>query len=160
MAVGFIPVAIDSRTVSEVPPEQFASLADSEWMPCSVRIPILQVAVSQLPAQVSIPAGYAAADLDERCVNIAQLQADFELQEKNVELADRATLASITYNPNDPASWTLRARYHLLAGDLAAAESDYAKAAELIARIPDGSLAQSLLDSLRADLDAAQAQAH
>lgn len=156
VAVGSVPVAIDSRTVGEVPSNQLVSLVESPWTPCSVRIPLLQLAVSQLPAQVSVPALYNSAELDERCDNVAQLEADFALQEQDVARADRSTLASITYNPNDAASWVLRARYHLLIGDVAAAESDYAVAEDLVSRFQDNALAEELVVRLRTDLDAAQ----
>lgn len=156
VAVGSIPVAIDSRTVGEIPPEQLVSLVESPWTPCSLRVPLLQLAVSQLPAQVSVPALYKSAGLDERCDDIAQLEADFALQEQDVDRADRATLASITYNPNDAASWVLRARYHMILGDYAAAESDYAMAESLVSRFPDNALAEELVVRLRTDLDAAQ----
>lgn len=156
--VAAIPVVVDSRTVGEVPVDSLVSSAESPWTPCSLRIPLLQLVVSQAPAQVSIPALYRSAELDERCDTIAQLEADFALQEQDVLRADRATLASITYNPNDPASWVLRARYHILIGDLAAAEGDYSVAADLVSRLQSDELAEELVVRLRTDLDSAQDQ--
>jgi O-antigen ligase len=155
--MGAVPVVIDSRTSGEVPADQLLSIAESPWAPCSYRVPLIEAVLPQLPADISIPAIFRSAELDQRCDTIAHIEADFALQEGDAERANRATLASITYNPRHSASWILRARYHLLTGDIAAAERDYITAADLMATFPDNAVNQDLLTILRADLDALQA---
>lgn len=160
-AIGAIGVGqtimIDSRTSGDILPEQLISLLESPWTPCASRIPLVQVAVRDLPPEQSVPATYAAADIDPRCDTITNFQGEIAIQNQQVDIADRATAGAITFNPDNNISWILRARYHLLIGDLAAAEADYATAADVTARFPGNEAGAESLQRLRADLDAAAA---
>ena len=150
-------IMIDSRTSGNILPEQLISLLESPWTPCASRIPLVQVAVRDLPPEQSVPATYAAADIDPRCDTITNFQGEIAIQNQQVEIADRATAGAITFNPDNNISWILRSRYHLLVGDLAAAEADYATAADVTARFPGNEAGAESLQRLRADLDAATA---
>lgn len=154
-AIALVPVIVDSRTVGNIPQEQIVSMLESPWTSCSARIPLVQVAVRDLPPEVSVPTTYAAADVDPRCDTITNFQAELAVQNQNVEVAQRATEAAVTFNPDNNISWILRARYHLLIGDMAAAAADYATAAALTEQFPSNEAGRESLDRLRADLDAA-----
>ena len=148
-------ILIDGRTGGDVTAETVTDLLASPWVPCAKRIPMIVAAVQQLPSERSVPAVYAAADLDPRCDTITNYQAEIALQLDQLDIADRATSDAITFNPNSSVSWLLRSQYHLKIGDLAAAEADYAIAVELSERIPGNDNALTSLEQLRQELDAA-----
>ncbi len=156
-ALGVATVApslvIESRTSGMVDADGLTALLESPWTPCASRIPLTQVALQNMPTEQSIPAVYAAADLDPRCDTITNIQAEVAILQEDVGVAERSTLAAITYNPDLATAWILRSRYHLLVGDLSAAESDYDVAASLIERFPGNDIAVGSLESLRKDLD-------
>lgn len=155
-SIALVPVVHDAQTTGDQTQNSLIALVESPLTPCSVRLPLLQVVVQRTPAQLSVPAVSAAADLDPRCDTIAQLQADFALQQQDTVVADRASLDSTVFNPKDTQSWIVRSRYHLLMGDLTAAENDYATAAALIQQFPGNEPAQEVLARLRIDLDASR----
>ena len=160
-ALGAVGVAqsirIDARTASALTAEELIGMLNSPWTPCASRTPLVQLAVRELTPEQSVPATYAAVELDPRCDTIAHFQAELSIQNQQADLAERSTLQSVTYNPDNNISWILRARYHLLVGDLAAAEEDYAVAAQLTEQFPGNEQGLEPLQRLRADLDAAAA---
>lgn len=159
-ALGVATVApslvIESRTSGMVDAESLTALLESPWTPCASRIPLTQVALQNMPPEQSIPAVYAAADLDPRCDTITNVQAEVAILQEDAPVAGRSTLGAITYNPDLATAWILRSRYHLLVGDLSAAEADYDVAAGLIERFPGNDIAVGSLDLLRKDLDEGQ----
>ena len=157
VALAMVPVVVDSRTVGEIPQDQLVSMLESPWTSCAARIPLVQVAVRDLPPEVSVPATYAATEVDPRCDTITNFQAELAVQNQQADIAAEATLEAITYNPDNNISWILRSRYHLLVGDLAAAEADYSTAAALTEQFPGNEQGLESLQRLRADLDAATA---
>ena len=150
-------IMIDSRTSGNILPEDLISLLASPWTPCASRIPLVQVAVRDLPPEQSVPATYTAADIDPRCDTITNFQGEIAIQNQQVEIAERATAGAVTFNPDNNISWILRSRYHLLVGDLAAAEADYATATQVTEQFPGNEQGLESLQRLRADLDAAAA---
>lgn len=150
-------ILIDSRTAGNILPEDLVAMLGSPWTPCASRIPLVQVAVRDLPPEQSVPATYAAADIDPRCDTITNFQGEIAIQNQQVDIAERATSGAITFNPDNNISWILRARYHLLIGDLAAAEADYATAVTLTEQFPGNEQGVESLQRLRTDLDAAAA---
>ena len=105
--------------------------------PCHIRVDIAAQVGTQLAPDVGPPAVYDAWRLDPRCLTMAHIAAQTAMAQSDLATADEASAAAIAQDPTFVTSWTLRARYHALAGDLEAARADLARAREVQTGYPD-----------------------
>jgi len=105
--------------------------------PCHIRVDIAGQAASQLDADVGPPAVYDAWRLDPRCLTMAHIAAQTAMAQEDLDTAAEASAQAVAQDPTFVTSWTLRARYHALSGDIGAALADLARAREEQQRYPD-----------------------
>lgn len=113
------------------------SILRNPLTPCHIRVDIAGQASSQLPADVGPPAVYDAWRLDPRCLTMAHIAAQTAMAQGDLALAGEASAQAIAQDPTFVTSWTLRARYHALNGEVDAALADLARAREEQALYPD-----------------------
>jgi len=121
--------------------------------PCPPRVNTTQQVIQQLPAEVSVPATYAATEMDPRCAPMINFQSDLAIQSGNLDVAGPSTESGVTFDPLFDVAWILRGRYLLAIGDISGAEAAAAEAQRVQALYPESATA---VDDLLAEIAAAK----
>jgi len=125
----------------------------SPLSPCPPRVNTTQQVIQQLPADVSVPATYAATDLDPRCAPMINFQSDLALQSGDLEIAGPSTESGVEFDPLFDLAWILRSKYLLATGDVAGAEAAAVEAQRIQSLYPDQA---TPIDALLAEISAAK----
>lgn len=149
-AVIVVPQIVAVNEVNSIQTgEQALNVVTGGLTPCPLRVSVSQQVLNQLPADVAVPALYAAVDLDPRCAPMINFQTEVALATGDLERAGTSSALGIEYDPLYSEAWILRGRYHLAVGDRAAAEADLAEAERLQALYPDPAVAEQGIIGLR-----------
>ena len=138
--------------------EQALDFLANPMVPCVLRVEMSQQVLQLLPPGDSFPAVVGATELDNRCSPMINFASDALVQQANWVQADRYTRQGLVLDPLLDLSWALRSRYLLGIGDLAGAEKAAEEVARLQAMYPPDQVNPSVLETLRADIAAAQAE--
>lgn len=124
------------------------SILRNPLTPCHIRVDIAGQASTQLPADVGPPAVFDAWRLDPRCLTMAHIAAQTAMAQGDLALAGEASAQAIAQDPTFVTSWTLRARYHALSGEVDAALADLARARQEQGLYPDPAAYESEIAEL------------
>lgn len=149
--------------VSAIPPggetldqQRAVAIITNPLTPCHIRLDIAAQASQALPPEVAGPAVEEAWRIDPRCLTMSHVAAQTALNSGDLELAGQATAEAIAIDPTFVTSWTLRARYDALTGNVEAAQRDLDRAREEAAFYPDPAAYEAEIAELERAISALQ----